>query len=88
MSTQSGAAAQMPRYKCHKEVYALKINAVTHSNTGIFLTPAEEGYGTFEVAELWVAKHNPKAGGYYVVYDDGYSSFSPAKAFEEGYTRV
>lgn len=25
-------------------------------------------------------------GGYYVVYDDGYTSWSPAKAFEEGYT--
>ena len=30
-------------------------------------------------------KHKPHAGGYYVVYDDGYKSFSPAKAFEEGY---
>jgi len=24
----------------------------------------------------------------YVVYQDGYKSFSPAAAFEEGYTRV
>ena len=35
-----------------------------------------------------VEKHNPEAGGYYVVYEDGYKSFSPAKAFEEGYTRI
>ena len=27
-------------------------------------------------------------GGYLVVYDDGYVSWSPAKAFEEGYTRI
>lgn len=26
--------------------------------------------------------------GYYVVYTDGYVSWSPAKAFEEGYTKV
>ena len=25
-------------------------------------------------------------GGYYVVYEDGYKSFSPAGAFESGYT--
>ncbi len=39
------------------------------------------------VSEEYRLKHNPEAGGYYVVYKDGYTSFSPAKAFEEGYTR-
>jgi hypothetical protein len=33
-------------------------------------------------------KHSPEAGGYYVQYKDGYTSFSPAEAFEEGYTRL
>lgn len=27
-------------------------------------------------------------GGYFVVYQDGYESFSPLRAFEEGYSRV
>lgn len=40
------------------------------------------------VSDEWVSKHNPEAGGYYVQYDDGYTSYSPAKAFEEGYTRL
>ena len=30
----------------------------------------------------------PEVGGYYVVHKDGYKSFSPANAFEEGYTRI
>ena len=30
----------------------------------------------------------PRVGGYYVVYADGYKSFSPATAFEEGYTKI
>ena len=30
----------------------------------------------------------PRVGGYYVVYADGYASFSPSKAFEDGYTRI
>lgn len=34
----------------------------------------------------YVAKHKPEVGGYYVVYEDGYKSFSPAGAFESGYT--
>ena len=27
-------------------------------------------------------------GGYYVRYEDGYESWLPAKAFEEGYSRI
>jgi hypothetical protein len=33
-------------------------------------------------------KHAPQVGGYYVRYPDGYESWSPAKAFEEGYTEA
>ncbi len=40
------------------------------------------------VSEEWVSKHSPQTGGYYVRYEDGYESFSPAKAFEDGYTRI
>lgn len=40
------------------------------------------------VSKEWLDKHNPQPGGYYVVYQDGYASYSPAKAFEEGYTRI
>ncbi len=36
----------------------------------------------------YMRKHQPKIGGYFVVYKDGYKSFSPAEAFEEGYTRI
>lgn len=86
-------AAQMPRYKCHKEVWALKIKeikrvpsgnaTVTHS-----IVPEDGRYAAFEVALEYVGKHSPQAGGYYVVYDDGYISYSPAKAFEDGYSLV
>ena len=34
------------------------------------------------------ARKVPFPGDYIVIYDDGYKSWSPAKAFEEGYTRV
>lgn len=90
MQDEVGAAVEMPRYKCHKEVWALKIKEVkvqtNDEGGGWWITPEEPGYARFGVPHDWVVKHDPKAGGYYVVYDDGYRSFSPAKAFEDGYT--
>ena len=52
------------------------------------ITPAEEGYAPFRVDWEYMHKHKPEVGGYYVVYEDGYKSFSPAKAFEDGYAAV
>jgi len=80
---------EMPRYKCHKEVWALKIAEMAiGENEESSLLEVEEGYGPIEVSADYMAKHQPRIGGYYVVYKDGYKSFSPAEAFEEGYTRI
>lgn len=86
-------SAEMPKYKCHKEVWALKIKEIRRVPSGNAtvthtIIPEEEGYAPFEVALEYISKHNPVAGGYYVVYADGYISYSPAKAFEEGYART
>lgn len=54
---------------------------------GATITPAED-YPAFHVTADYMEKHKPQVGGYWVQYVDGYQSFSPAKAFEEGYTRV
>ncbi|MNQ66914.1 hypothetical protein D3C85_814160 [compost metagenome] len=32
----------------------------------------------------WYVKHEPNVGGYFVLYKDGYASYSPAEPFEEG----
>lgn len=93
-----GASAEMPRYKCHKEVWALKIDRVqldieearienreTDGSARLFV---EAPYAPIRVDHAYLQKHNPHAGGYYVVYADGYRSFSPAAAFEAGYTRI
>lgn len=83
---------EMPRYKCHKEVHALKIKAVEPrpfaTMSGAIITPEDDGFGPFEVSEDYFLKHEPRPGGYYVRYADGYESFSPADAFESGYTRI
>ena len=78
---------QMPRYKCHKEVWALKILEVFRENNQPRLR-VDGGFEPIAVDDDYCAKHRPEAGGYYVVYADGYKSYSPAQAFEEGYTKV
>ncbi len=88
----------MPTYRSHKTVQALKIKIVANPNEGIdgedngerILTFEDEGFeaAVFLVEPEYVKKHNPQAGGYYVVYADGYRSWSPAEAFESGYTRI
>lgn len=83
------ACAEMPKYRSHKTVWALKIMSITREADGsAMIKPADAGYDGFKVDAAYVAKHDPKEGGYYVVYSDGYKSWSPADAFEDGYTRV
>lgn len=81
---------EMPKYKCHKEVWAFKIESIEWNSTmeSAMITPADEGYEPFSVEADYMDKHEPQVGGYYVVYAEGYKSYSPAKVFEEGYTRI
>jgi hypothetical protein len=78
------AGIQLPQYQCHKKVWALKISAVERDTLSF-----EDGrYAPIQCEDGMFARYTPKSGDYYVVYDDGYKSISPAKAFEDGYTRL
>ena len=79
---------EIPRYKAHKVVRAAKITALRPNGVegAPDLVLGEIG-GIVTMLPDWHAKHTPHVGGYFVLYEDGYESFSPAKAFEEGYTR-
>lgn len=94
----SGVQSEMPRYRSHKDVWALKIERVqldaddarvdgreTDGSARLFV---QAPYSPIRVEHDYMRKHDPQAGGYYVVYKDGYKSFSPAQAFEEGYARI
>lgn len=79
----------LPRYKSHKVVAAIKIKQITIDELGVgVIVPEEEGLGSIRVTEAYLARHDPKVGGYFVIYGDGYQSWSPAEAFEAGYTRI
>ena len=95
----SSNSAGMPRYKCHKEVHALQIDSIEfdagiaslenrETDGSAMITPVHDGFEPFKVDAEYLRKHNPQPGGYFVVYEDGYESFSPAEAFEKGYTRL
>ncbi len=82
---------ELPRYQSHKQVWALKIAEVKRgqlSDGSGEIVPVDEGYRSFRVDRAYMLKHDPQPGGYYVLYADGYKSFSPAEAFEGGYTRI
>lgn len=90
------AVIEMPKYKSHKEVWALKIKSIVKDGEGehretdgsAIITPEEEGYAPFKVDHAYMHKHKPFVGGYFVQYKDGYKSFSPADVFEGGNKRI
>lgn len=88
----------LPLYISHKQVHAAKIDSLLKYNkTG----PDElagcrllfRGFESEAVDDNWIAKHgdgmgaDTLIGGYFVRYADGYTSWSPAEAFEKGYTK-
>lgn len=75
----------MQKFKSHKTVEAAKIIEVqkVSDREGVRL---RFEYGEVRVSPSYMDKHQPKAGGYYVRYDDGYESWSPAETFEAGYS--
>lgn len=89
---------KLPQYQCHKKVRAAKIGAIEHTGQPSLWTlglhvpeeaaPLGRSLVAVEVDQSWIERFNPVVGGYYVVYEDGYASFSPAKAFEDGYTLI
>lgn len=97
--SQSTASSPMPQYLCHKKVWALKIKEIVfdsdlaqdenrETDGRALITPEDPGFAPFVVESDYVSKHKPQAGGYYVVYEGGYKSWSPAKEFEEGYSKI
>lgn len=91
-------AEGLPRWKCHKEVWAGRIlkwssvpddGAVGHKPEYVLsLDNGMEFFITENQFNTQFFKQGDKDLGYLVVYRDGYTSWSPTEAFESGYTRV
>ncbi|TXH54544.1 MAG: hypothetical protein E6Q97_10705 [Desulfurellales bacterium] len=94
--------APLPQYQCTNaasdplqltvKVWALKIRDADFDTDGSVILRFEEVGNTYfedkaKGAE-WGNLHEPKAGGYWVQWPDGYESYSPAEAFEKGFAPV
>lgn len=98
MDIKEAAQSEMPKYQCHKQVWALKIADIKqapedqerrHNGGDWYIVPEDKRYAPICVGYCdFIRKHDPEIGGYYVVYEGGYSSYSPADAFEDGYTLI
>lgn len=87
--------AEIPRYRCHKEVQALKIKEIHPGDSygpasvpGLTLVFEDARFAPRFMSERWAGFHTVQEGGYLIIYKDGYESYSPAAAFEEGYTLI
>lgn len=85
------------RYRSHKEVRAAKIAAIEFERDGSAKIATADGYAPDVVNTRPGYRDRYKGGydgdpgfdlGYYVKYADDYESWSPTRAFKEGYTRV
>lgn len=76
----------MRKFRCHKKVEAAKVMAAErHDASGDWRCLCDDGV-------VWeIQGHNKITEedlGYVVRYADGYTSWSPTKAFEEGYAAI
>ena len=82
---------ELPKYQSDKSViHALKIKRITvlFSDSSAEMIPEDENYAPLNVDVDFVNKHNPKAGGYYVVYEDGFKGWLSAASLRAFYTRI
>ena len=84
----------LAEWKSHKIIKAGKIKTINHPGTIdslFFVLQVEDAEGReteIKVHPNVFARGIPGPGDYFVVYDDEYQSWSPAAAFEKGYTRI
>ena len=81
----------LPEYQSHKRVRAAKIldmHMNTNDHLSYWVLELDGVKKLVDVSSFQISKHNPQIGWYYVVYEDGYVSFSPPDAFEGGYTLI
>jgi hypothetical protein len=87
------------KWECHKTVEAFKVIEVQMRSTldrgNQCVLVGADGQGEV-VDAAWCKRHAPTEAlhpdmfvdGYFVRYSNGHTSWSPAKAFEEGYTEL
>lgn len=77
---------ELPKYRSHKVVEAAPIEFLTEGMVHVKVGETIHGVA---VPEDFYGRGTPQLGDYIVRYQpDGYLSWSPREAFEDGYTRL
>ena len=78
----------MKWYTCHKRVQAAEIVKIepNPTNSGSIFTFDEGPTLELPFGDKMTSRYDPVVGDFLVQYEDGYRSFSPRKAFIDGYT--
>lgn len=76
------------KYISHKTVDAFEIIKVEHIDGALRFVL--DGRAPLELVgyDKMIARYEPKVGDYFIVYADGYQSFSPRAAFLDGYKLI
>ena len=78
----------MKTYQSHKLVKAAKITGIKDGAVGLVVETDDDEHHVLNTEQGARMKCTLLDLGYLVEYEDGYISWSPTKAFEEGYTEV
>ena len=88
LANADGEEAAPPRYRCYKEVSAMKITDVVPTADGGAILRFD-GFMPIQVEHDVVRRYMPVDGDYFVIYEpDGYRSISPGSVFEDGYDLI
>lgn len=86
----SEIGVQLPLWQSHKRVHGdaiVEIRPVGTQGDTCWVLACGTIIGVETVKEV-TKRSSPIVGDYFVLYEDGYESWSPKKAWEDGYTRI
>ena len=73
----------LPAWEQRKQVHGDKITAIDRMQEHDQIRMTTRTGLRIQESWAWYERHTPQIGGYYVLYKDGYASYSPAEPFEE-----
>jgi hypothetical protein len=77
----------MKSYICNKKVLAFKVTSIQYIGDDFWIIRGDGGEVLYKKSD-WMTNRGCAVGGYHVIYKDGYTSWSPAEAFENGYKEI
>lgn len=85
MTGEPYGGSTLALYQSTKRVRATRIGAFMHQPEGWVAYPADRALDEIDLPPNWVQRFQPVPNGYFLVHEDGHSTFMPRAEFEAGY---